>query len=347
MTPATTYRRGSEAIMAEIPMSGQTVPPSVADTGTSVVNWAGAAISLALVVGTCVWGYKLLVRDVSGVPVVRAVEGPMRIQPENPGGRQADHQGLSVNDVAAIGTAGKPADRFVLAPAPISLNEEDTNVVMARAPTAPTASSTGVSTPARAASPAQAIVAPEPLQNEEMMSIEALAAQIAGDTTPLSTSGPADTAPVKVALGPVDEMPEAEAIAEAPAKPKIKGGIKTSLRPQLRPATLGQAVKVASASPAAAALPTVVQAGDIPAGTRMVQLGAFASAEIAVVEWDKLNARFGDYLGDKTRVIQKATSGGRVFFRLRAMGFNDVNDARRLCSALKAEKADCIPVTTR
>ena len=46
----------------------------------------GRSSRLALVVGIGVWGYKLLVRDVSGVPVVRAVEGPMRIQPENPGG---------------------------------------------------------------------------------------------------------------------------------------------------------------------------------------------------------------------------------------------------------------------
>ena len=63
-------------------------------------------MSLALIVGIGVWGTKLIMRDVSGIPVVRAAEGPMRIQPENPGGLPADHQGLSVNDVA--GQVGFP-----------------------------------------------------------------------------------------------------------------------------------------------------------------------------------------------------------------------------------------------
>ena len=46
-----------------------------------MANLAGAAVSLALIVGIGIWGYKLIMRDVSGVPVVRAAEGPMRIQP--------------------------------------------------------------------------------------------------------------------------------------------------------------------------------------------------------------------------------------------------------------------------
>jgi hypothetical protein len=32
---------------------------------------------------------------------------------------------------------------------------------------------------------------------------------------------------------------------------------------------------------------------------------------------------------------------------LRALGFEDLADARRFCSALVAEKAECIPVVTR
>ena len=50
---------------------------------------------------------------------------------------------------------------------------------------------------------------------------------------------------------------------------------------------------------------------------------------------------------EKRRVIEKATSGGRTFYRLRAEGFADLPDARRFCAALVAEKADCIPVVTR
>lgn len=74
-----------------------------APTGTRIAtltNWAGAAVSLALIAGVGVWGYKLVMRDVTGIPVVQAMEGPMRIAPEDPGGTLADHQGLAVNDVA-------------------------------------------------------------------------------------------------------------------------------------------------------------------------------------------------------------------------------------------------------
>ena len=90
-----------------------------------------------------------------------------------------------------------------------------------------------------------------------------------------------------------------------------------------------------------------MEADAVPIGSKLAQLGAFDSAETARGEWDKLNLRFGDYLGDKTRVVQKATSGGRTFYRLRAMGFADIADARRFCAVLAAEKAECIPVTLR
>ena len=134
-----------------------------------------------------------------------------------------------------------------------------------------------------------------------------------------------------------------------PQKAVVKGGLKKSLRPVLRPKALQKVAATAPApTPAAAsAAAAEVDAASIPAGTRLAQLGAFDSAETARSEWDKLDAKFGDYLDGKQRVIQKAKSGGRVFYRLRAMGFADLSDARRFCSALLAERADCIPVTTK
>ena len=92
---------------------------------TTFMNWTGAVVSLGLVVGLGVWGYQLAVRDVSGVPVIQAMEGPARVTPDDPGGRQADHQGLSVNQVAAEGSAAPPADQLLLAPKPVDLAPED------------------------------------------------------------------------------------------------------------------------------------------------------------------------------------------------------------------------------
>ncbi|RZW02548.1 MAG: SPOR domain-containing protein, partial [Rhodobacteraceae bacterium] len=82
----------------------------------------------------------------------------------------------------------------------------------------------------------------------------------------------------------------------------------------------------------------------IPSGTRLVQLGAFGSEDIARAEWDKATARFGNYMTGKERVVQEAQTGGRTFYRLRAMGFSNLADARRFCSVLVSDGANCIPV---
>ncbi|MCG3266341.1 SPOR domain-containing protein [Yoonia sp. I 8.24] len=100
-------------------------PSGDASRTNTIMNFAGAGLSLALILGVSFWGYKLIMRDVSGIPVVRAMEGEMRVLPDNPGGAVATHTGLSVNEVAAIGEAGGPEDRLVLAPTTAGLAPED------------------------------------------------------------------------------------------------------------------------------------------------------------------------------------------------------------------------------
>ncbi len=95
------------------------------DRAKRLVNMAGAVCSVALVLGLGLWGYQLAVRDVAGVPVMRALVGPMRVAPADPGGDQACNQGLSVNAVAAIGTAAPVAEQLTLAPRPIDLEPGD------------------------------------------------------------------------------------------------------------------------------------------------------------------------------------------------------------------------------
>ena len=308
-------------------------------------NMAGAAISLALVIGIGVWGYKILVRDVSGVPVVRVAEGPMRIQPENPGGSTAENQGLAVNDVAADGSAAQPADRLVLAPEPLALSLEDT----------PQAE-TQVAAPATGAEDATEEVTPiaeseDAVETDEdaatLAALNTLADELSDGVAPLTPVAPAtddstDNATAEPALD-ADEEPAAEPDSTAT---QVTEGLGRSLRPRARPAQVSTVEDAVAASVAAQAAPEI-NPETIPAGTRMAQLGAFESAAIAEQQWGKLSDKFAEYLDDKQRVIQKAQSGGRTFYRLRAMGFGDLSDARRFCSALVAEKADCIPVVTR
>ncbi|MGB1753688.1 MAG: SPOR domain-containing protein, partial [Paracoccaceae bacterium] len=73
-----------------------------------IAQFIGAFLSLALAIGIGVWAYKLIMRDVSGIPVIAASSDPMRIAPEDPGGTSAQNQGLSVNAVAEEGSVTNP-----------------------------------------------------------------------------------------------------------------------------------------------------------------------------------------------------------------------------------------------
>lgn len=111
--------------------------PRLGERLSRLASLGGAVLSLGLIAGLAVWGYRLAVRDVTGVPVIRALEGPMRVAPEDPGGQTASYQGLAVNRVAAEGEAAPPPDRLELAPRPTNLAEEDLTVAGLTAPAAP------------------------------------------------------------------------------------------------------------------------------------------------------------------------------------------------------------------
>ena len=331
--------------MAELPYSGARQSSSAAYSLGTLTNYAGAVVSLGLMVGIGVWGYKVVSRDVSGVPVVRAASNePMRMAPEKPGGQLAAHQGLSVNEVMAKGGAEKPAERLVLAPKPVDLTEEDQPLVGIVAPRPVVRSEAGVSLDESDV---------EPL-TPQMASIRALAEALADGVAPLAaqetqaeTVTPvAVVVPAEPVTAVIEAVPEVAAVENnAVAEPVKASLVSTSLRPKLRPAAFKAVAPAATEAAVMAALTN--EAGSIPVGTRLVQLGAFDSAEVAGREWERLGTKFGEYMDGKERVIQRAESGGRVFYRLRAMGFADLSDSRRFCAALMAERADCIPVVSK
>ncbi|MEM8576469.1 MAG: SPOR domain-containing protein [Pseudomonadota bacterium] len=336
-------RLGSEADMADVhtthqmgatgydPRAFHTAPQS-ANPLKVLTHLTGAALSLALLVGVGVWGYKLVARDVSGIPVVRAAAGEMRVRPEDPGGQMARNTGLAVNEVAALGTAAAPADTLLLAPQQVELQDED----IAPAP-----------------APVAEVQQPDPvtvsLQNQSVADVvaaltEGVAPIIAEETPEAPPVRVATAAPI-VAPAPVDPDPGAAVPEPVPAV--LSGpGMNLSLRPQLRPAGAPAQVVQTRAAPAPAQ-PAEMDAAALPAGTRLAQLGAYDSAEVARSEWARFQSRFGAQLSGKDRVVQRAQSGGRTFYRLRAHGFADLAEARRFCNALVAAGQDCIPVVTR
>ena len=273
----------------------------------TLINVTGGIVSIVLVAGLVAWGWQLLVRDVSGVPVVEALEGPMRIEPEDPGGAQASHQGLAVNRIAEGQEAAPAADSIVLAPPPVELAETPAQPE----PVDPTPDITV------AEAPAPAVPAAEPTPEAAAEATLALIDQLITEET---RSTFAEVLPISVA------------------------GLRSSLHPAPRPAALERAA--APAAPVAEAA-AEVEIAALSAGTRLVQLGAFDAPELARQEWDRLAATYPDFFAARDRIIQEAVTGGRTFFRLRAHGFADLMDARRFCTALLAEGSACIPVTVR
>lgn len=340
-------------------MADFTAGPNGSDAGIvagKYVNVAAAAVSIALIGGVGVWGYKLLMRDVTGVPVVRAVEGVMRVAPETPGGEIAAHIGLSVNSVPAIGGAAEPEDRLVLAPSNASLQAEDMDVgTMAEsAEVAPArqdrlgqAISTSLSIDEIVAGPEQVSALATPIDPSIPLTAEdvlALADRIASGAAPLTDLSAGEVVPIEVAVNGVIVNPN----IIPDGVPGVRLSLRPTQRPANRPAPVAAVVRAAVTTPSVATPVTgEVTTAAIPVGTKLVQLGAFDSADIAATEWVRMTQRFPDFFDGKDQVIQQANSGGRTFFRLRAMGFSDLSDARRFCAAMSAEGAACIPVVVR
>lgn len=296
------------------------------------LSFLGAASSVALVVGLGIWGYQLTVRDVTDVPVIRALEGPARVQPADPGGQLAQHQGLAVNNVQSDGQAEGPTPQVILAPEPIDLTTDD--VILA----APAERETPTDEVAEAVGTVVSLSLEEQNLTVEQQA-ELLASRLAEGVEPLA---PLD--------GEVGEAQIMLARVEIPALDPSIPGVKRSLRPAQRPkvdlASLQQEAAIAAAVGAVLATQDV-EPETVAAGTRLVQLGAYDERELAIAEWDKIAVKFEDYIDGKKRLIQEAKSGGRTFYRLRAVGFEDLNASRRFCAVLVAANAACIPVLAR
>ncbi|MGY6534130.1 MAG: SPOR domain-containing protein [Pararhodobacter sp.] len=305
-------------------MQGSALPLRTA----AVMNWTGAALSVALVVGVSLWSYRLMVRDVSGVPVIQALEGPMRVSPDDPGGRRTAHQGLAVNVVAAQGQAAPASDAVVLAPPPVELAPEDRMAVRLGDPSDPQA----------------ALLA-------AVRSVPESSLQATAGTEP-------EAAPDAAAEG-AGRLP-AVIPTRSPVPPRRPGGLRA--RPAVAASgdgvvrtaalsggadTTAEAVLQDIATRIATSSVTEIDPASLVPGTRLVQFGAYDDEPTARARWDALQERFPAQLEGRGRIIEEAAAGGSTFYRLRAHGFSDEPDARRFCAVFQHERVDCVPVLVR
>ena len=287
---------------------------------------AGAAVFLCLVAAMGVWAWRLGTRDATEVPVIKAMAGPSRVEPEEPGGLQAAHQGLEVNAVLA----GQPAPRIAPAaarPAPAALTAEDAPqgelVLAAPAMLAARLANEAGDLPVPPAEGAEGLATTLPPGGE--------AAVAPGEILPDASGAAAGPRPMNRPRNLVVARARVEPVA---AKPKPAATAKPAAATP-KPTTPKPATTATAAREVAATRP----------GTRMVQLGAYDSEEMTRRAWSRLVAANPDLLGSKSLYVERATGNARVFYRLRVAGFESSEQTRVMCQSLRGRGIDCIPVT--
>lgn len=312
---------------------------------TKAVRLTGAVMSAVLVLGMGNWAYQLAKRQMLGVPTIAAPEGSARMAPDDPGGELADHQGLSVNMIAAEGEAEATADLLVLAPKPADLNSDDnasdalqitggSSLAPLPATPGPNVGTVQPSTTMRAMRPATGQLT-EPLPESISDPVEA------PDLEPIEAGS------VEAAL--LEAGVELPAMTDNDADVEIIStdipGVRQSPIPMAKPGAIfaARALDEAADQAEVRSVAVDVDASTLAPGTQLAQIGSYDTEAEAKQQWDSTVSRFGALFDDKTRVLQTAESGGRSFVRLRVGGFATRDEARRFCAALKSG-GQCVPV---
>ena len=284
-----------------------------------IFYWTGAALSLFLLAGAIGWSYQLIVRDVNQIPIVRAQLGPLRVAPDNPGGLTAANQGLSVTQLA-VNEKPLLSNEIYLAPAAEILNEENLALKVKEEDES---------------NKVDGAFEIKEVNAENSMNLEALPDQKEVDSRSNDVGVLSKAAFSQKKIEIENAVSLALSITNDPDKSL------SWLRPKIRPVGFYRNGNITEDQ-----IVSNEPMPKLPTGSAVVQLGAFDSKSLAESEWQRFEKILGSILIPKKMVVQKAESGGKIFYRLRASGFSDISDARQFCTAI-SDKVACIPVVTR
>jgi hypothetical protein len=284
-----------------------------------IFYWTGAALSLFLLAGAIGWSYQLIVRDVNQIPIVRAQLGPLRVAPDNPGGLTAANQGLSVTQLA-VNEKPLLSNEIYLAPAAEILNEENLALKVKEE---------------YESNKVDGAFEIKEVNAENSMNLEALPDQKEVDSRSNDVGVLSKVAFSQKKIEIENAVSLALSITNDPDKSL------SWLRPKIRPVGFYRNGNITEDQ-----IVSNEPMPKLPIGSAVVQLGAFDSKSLAESEWQRFEKILGSILIPKKMVVQKAESGGKIFYRLRASGFSDISDARQFCTAI-SDKVACIPVVTR
>jgi len=287
-----------------------------------LVRWVGAILSVGLVLGIVYWAYSLGQRDALEVPVIRAMAGDARITPKDPGGAQADHQGLAVNEVLADATPQVINANTTLAPEPQSVASEDESRAVLETATPEPAPETN----------------PEPAQEPMRVDASVVLTEILPDAEPETVSGPRATADGTL-------VPERRPDSFSP--PRTDTDMISDEIEGLLQEILPEEGDRSDFVPEPARLDPPFGNPLLDPGAVLVQLGAYNSLEDAQNAWVHIKSNHDDLLAGLQRFIAPVEAGGRVLYQLRAAGFNDLNETQSLCTTLGTRGLDCYAVTAQ
>ncbi len=253
-------------------------------------------------------GTQFLTGDDSGIRLVKADLGPVKVRPISPGGMEVPDRDKLVYD-RMQGNGERPrVERLLPAPeTPLPPPGRDLPRQMeAAAPAPDLAKDLAAAAPAPDSAKDLAAVAPA------AGSVTLPPAEAGTSRAPLVHIGPSAPTGSAAATPTVEEVLAAVRPPPAPSPPAPK-----------------EPAKTASTAPA-----------------YRVQLAAVRSLKRAQGEWDRLRRKNTDLLGNLALSVVKADLGPTkgMFYRLRAGPLADEAAARALCAKLAARKVGCLIV---
>ena len=270
------------------------------------------------------------VSDDSGIPLIKAEQGPFKARPEQPGGMDVPNQDKVVFD-RLDPEAARPVVERLLPPPETPLPRPIPPPPPPASPPAP------VPAPAPASAPSPS---PSPSPSSASASASAPAPVIAdADPTGSARSGPASAlaaAPPASPLAPETGGAGKPLVAPSALPPPPSP---TVLRPApVTPLPAASAPKGPSlkAVPPPALAPAAASAGGV-----LLQLASVRSEAEAREEWRRLSSHYHELLGGFTPSVVKVDLPEKgVYFRLR-VGPLDETHAHSVCEQLKSQNVGC------
>ena len=302
---------------------------------------AAAAIAIAVTgVGAAMTmrGGSTPVASSGAPPLITADSGPVKVQPENPGGTEIPNQNKQIYERTAEAT---PAETRVVTreEQPLDVQQAARQMRVEQAASATTSTNPLAQAPAApgpvAAPSAEPGLVPVP-------PIPGLGEPRRVRTVTIRPDGSPVTEPARVAAA---EPASPLSTASVPARPAATPQIAQPRQAQQAtpPATPAPPVRVAAAppTPSASATPAPATAA-VRAGTGdfAVQLAAPGSESEARATFAALQRKYSQLAGHSPIVRKTDLAGGKTVYRLRIGPFSR-DDATRMCSQLQSAGGQC------